>query len=955
MFQLGRNVINKKVVFFFVLLVLVGYLPSLARAAEDNIRGLAPSADATYMPELGGLRNLTAHNQYGQKRDLAECVVLRGSSIKDGNIYVPAGGLYYASDTSYDAKPLMRDPFLILGELTYLLRTTNKQVVKEDIKVKKGGKALVDPSGYRIWYDYATDHYRLPYGEFAFIAPSGGWPHEWPITTSFPGPYAVKDWNLQEGIQPQQKDFIMTDSYIYGATRLIGKEINFTDATFRVEYPAITEAIFSMDRPYTIGVQQESYRWYGTKRIYAFRKENGILVEVRNWTGRKVLASKLLRPSTQQEYHVAHQDDMSLTLLDLDMHIELIVEPDWMKYSDFAPWTTSVPYGWPEGTVVFAIYDDLIKVEDGKPWPRDERYIVRLEPNLETGFLKRFVLENRDSFVLNEENKSYPGPTKISEVWDRRYFNVVVDDIEKEVVKDCYLRDSFFMRTDNMILWKSGRENIDFFVGMSPLVVSVMEDTFLIRLADPTYGVPVVKSKFTSYPKVIPNAKWFAPDRTCAFVPKMKGFVRKYVKNREGDRLTASEVLVIRASYVDYRNKKIIIPPAGLYYSTRDSRNIRPGEPLYVLGKKAYLERFKSYMVVKKDFRIDRWKEQPMGDGNLLFWQDVPLGDGSKAMRYVGNRWLWGRPVAELRVTKYSGNNWGANILLAPGLYDYQDVDKANPEQGIYPQNYKFYLPGIFGEGATYLIPKFVGPDFVDVAEMGTAGMDEFTITYKEPKKVILWPGRPISVGDYTLKLVGVDRAAKTVRLQLSDESGKILEDKALGPLTQETYDTLPQYGPSQRKINLVYKDIQVDLDYPVDLHKEAIPVYVATECKTYDRDEPWPDDPRFMVRPDVCGHCYQLNEIILDNKEPIVLDENNPVFEGPQGYFKIVIDDFDGESINAWHIEDSEGKRTPNLAEYRRNNVDVMVGVNGTVESFLRGTVLERLAYREIWRLSGE
>ena len=51
-------------------------------------------------------------------------------------------------------------------------------------------------------------------------------------------------------------------------------------------------------------------------------------------------------------------------------------------------------------------------------------------------------------------------------------------------------------------------------------------------------------------------------------------------------------------------------------------------------------------------------------------------------------------------------------------------------------------------------------------------------------------------------------------------------------------------------------------------------------------------------------------------------------------------------------NIEDRLGRTTPNLAEYARNNVDVLVGVNGTVESFLRQTVLERLAYREIWRL---
>ena len=94
------------------------------------------------------------------------------------------------------------------------------------------------------------------------------------------------------------------------------------------------------------------------------------------------------------------------------------------------------------------------------------------------------------------------------------------------------------------------------------------------------------------------------------------------------------------------------------------------------------------------------------------------------------------------------------------------------------------------------------------------------------------------------------------------------------------------------------------------------------------------------------------LNEFILDNDKPIILDEKNNVFYGPNNYFKIVVDDFDGEKINNWHIEDSTGMKTPNLAEYPRNNLDVMAGINGTTESFLHKALLDRLAYREVWRL---
>ena len=146
-----------------------------------------------------------------------------------------------------------------------------------------------------------------------------------------------------------------------------------------------------------------------------------------------------------------------------------------------------------------------------------------------------------------------------------------------------------------------------------------------------------------------------------------------------------------------------------------------------------------------------------------------------------------------------------------------------------------------------------------------------------------------------------------------------------------------------------------VTLDVPVDLSKGRAAFRIARGAVTYKRDEPLPGDTRFLVKPDVCGHCYQLNEVLFSNSEPIVLDADHPVYEGPEGYFKIVIDDFDGEAINAWHIETvykDKTHKTPNMAEFKRNNIDVMVGVNGTIESFLRETVLDRLAYREVWRL---
>ena len=99
--------------------LLLAWPGPAAASAQEDPHGLSPAADMAFLPHLSGLRNKTYHNQYGQAKKLSEAVVLRGSSIADGQASVPAGGLFYISETSEDARPLLRDPFLVLGEHAY--------------------------------------------------------------------------------------------------------------------------------------------------------------------------------------------------------------------------------------------------------------------------------------------------------------------------------------------------------------------------------------------------------------------------------------------------------------------------------------------------------------------------------------------------------------------------------------------------------------------------------------------------------------------------------------------------------------------------------------------------------------------------------------------------------------------------------------------------------------------
>ena len=142
-----------------LLLLTLGFWTGAPARAADSPHGLPPAEDMAYLPHLAGLRNKTFHNDNGERKALSEAVVLRGSAIAGGRATVPAGGLFYVSETSGDAAPFAGDPFLVLGEHAYLvdLETATREVRGLSVKIRE--KVPVADTGYRLWFDYATDHY----------------------------------------------------------------------------------------------------------------------------------------------------------------------------------------------------------------------------------------------------------------------------------------------------------------------------------------------------------------------------------------------------------------------------------------------------------------------------------------------------------------------------------------------------------------------------------------------------------------------------------------------------------------------------------------------------------------------------------------------------------------------------------------------------------------------------
>jgi hypothetical protein len=952
----------KPVIALAAVLCLIGSAALLF--ADEDPHGLAPAGNMVFIPKLTGLKNKQYRNRSGREKHLSEAIVLRKSSIAEGTATVPPGGLFYLSETEGHAEPLVRDPFLILGEHAYLVDLVTTTRTVRGLKVGRGEKVSVEDTGYRMWFDYATDHYEKPYGELALISPSGGWPLEFPISSEFSGREEVRKLDLPEGYTEQLKEFYLDREYLYGATRFLAKKLDFDTAEFEtIEFPVITEATFSMHRPIVLELRQEDYRYYFNKRIYAYRRPDGFLVKVTNFTGSKVYAEKLVKPITAQKYKSdpKEKDKYHLTIPELDIRIEIALQPPLLKNSDFVPWSSSQSHGFQRGNFRFVIYRGLVTLRHGEAWPLDDRYKVLLEPNLMTGMLQRLVIENAGQITFNNENDVYTGPVKYSNIWNRPAFKVVArkfedkiidEDTVNSVVKELYVRDYFFMRTDNMVFWEDeGRENIDFFLGTSPVLEPILESTFLERLADTSFGTVVEGSHFTSYPKVISDSSFYEPDHTAPFVARFKGLERRIYRNRKRERLLSAESVYIRGSYVDYRNNRIVIPPAGLCYSTRNARNLRTlaGESFFILGERAFLASFKSSTYVRKNFDLDFWKNQPMGDGNLMYWQDELLGVRNKALRFTQHFYLDDRPGLEISLMKYSGNRWGAHFFLTQGL----DRNAGN----------RYLMPEVFAEGGTFVIPEYVGSNYVKIKEFATPSIESISFSYKKPEEAVMGRGEKTPFGQYTLECTSVNTSTKTVGLVLKDKNGKPIQSKTLGPLNQAMIDILPQNQTAVSAMQFRYGDVQAELDIQEPFEGNKARLYLFTDVQDLDRGAPFPFDPRFMVRPDVCGHCYQVNEVLLDNPKPIILDENNLAYDGPMGedgkpLFRIVVDDFDGEMIHAWHIESGEGEelvKTDNLAFRPRKNLDVLLGVNGTTEGFLRLSMLPRLGFMEYWRTGGK
>jgi len=92
------------------------------------------------------------------------------------------------------------------------------------------------------------------------------------------------------------------------------------------------------------------------------------------------------------------------------------------------------------------------------------------------------------------------------------------------------------------------------------------------------------------------------------------------------------------------------------------------------------------------------------------------------------------------------------------------------------------------------------------------------------------------------------------------------------------------------------------------------------------------------------------MTGLAIENAKTFTLGSKNHSYEGPRGLFKIVVDEFDGNVIRSWHIEDKYGEKSRNLGDAQCKSLDTIVGEVGL---YMGGQVMTNVYHQALSNLN--
>ncbi|KMT22141.1 hypothetical protein [Clostridium cylindrosporum] len=376
-----------------------------------------------------------------------------------------------------------------------------------------------------------------------------------------------------------------------------------------------------------------------------------------------------------------------------------------------------------------------------------------------------------------------------------------------------------------------------------------------------------------------------------AYVPGLPGLVQgKVVKDDYGKPRKKNDGIIIRQSKVE--NGKVVIPAGGLVYleDTMGGEVALQGEPIYYLGKQPTYIEYDMTIDVKKDVTIPAKSSVVVGGQVYYYYASVGHGTTSNhtldVKTIAGTDWEWafGKPVfSETQTNWWQGKHFNQ-------LYNQGVVREASKEKLVFN-----WISGV--------------------------RTDRMLMANKKVFSGFASKGQEWKVGNRTIRLSNIDEKAGTAKIEVL-EGGSVVFEKTLGPLLK---DRLIEDEVARKAILFEYKDV-AGFIVPKDSFKDGkvqLKIYGDTFDIKYGED--YKDDKRFSVWPVGCPSGHNFG-IMWTNKEPITIPVGESA-KGPEGYFKIAVDDIKNGEVLGWHVEDREGNKSINLGGQGITNVDLVLG----------------------------
>ena len=348
-----------------------------------------------------------------------------------------------------------------------------------------------------------------------------------------------------------------------------------------------------------------------------------------------------------------------------------------------------------------------------------------------------------------------------------------------------------------------------------------------------------------------------APARSAAIIARVPGF-KSYDLDLYIGKRTINEGVVIRKSHID--KGKIIIPPEGLYYSSRlGSIGTMTGLDVVMLGKRQ--------PVVNEEYEYIIVKNRKLKLGESLKLHE----DGSRLLQFTASK---GHPYgnaansATVRIMKASGNYYGTNFTVAirPTLQGFSSGkynDGLGLPEGRYPlpadktsplQHNTYFTSSTYPSGQSYLIAEKAGMDEISIKEFGTPSLTRIWLSSAPRISGAYAPGDSAAAGGARVDVLAVSPSA--VSLRLTEENGSVTEKTFRGLDDSSVLDYLPSSAHDRAKWQLNSPDGKISVQLAMlrpggVVQNGRVFLDIYTDIYEIGNPQEWPSDPRFLARPD--------------------------------------------------------------------------------------------------------